>query len=68
LPLPLQRKIEASDASFDALTDVFNGLQSDVAAIEATRTAELNDLRMLWAGALRVDGVLVMPTALSARK
>jgi hypothetical protein len=68
LPLPLQRKIEASDASFNALTDVFNGLRSDVDAIEATRTAELDALRMLWAGARRVDGVLAMPTALSVRK
>jgi hypothetical protein len=68
LPLTLQRKLEASDASFNALTDVFNGLRSDVAAIEATRTVELEQLRKLWAGARRVDGVLVMPTSLSAGK
>ncbi len=68
LPLTLQRKIEASDASFNALTDVFNGLRAEVATIEATRTAELEQLRKLWAGARRVDGVLVMPTTLSAGK
>ncbi len=66
LPLALQRKIDANDASFIALTDVFNGLRSDVAAIEATRTVELDQLRKLWAGARRVDGVLVVPTSLSA--
>jgi hypothetical protein len=68
LPLPLQRKIDASDASFAALTDVFNGLRSDVDAIETARLAELAELRMLWAGARRADGVLVMPTALSVGK
>ena len=68
LPLTLQRKIEASDASFNALTDVFIGLRAEVATIEATRTAELEQLRKLWAGARRVDGVLVMPTTLSAGK
>jgi hypothetical protein len=68
LPLTLRRKLEANDASFNALTDVFNGLRSDVAAIEATRTVELDQLRKLWAGARRVDGMLVMPTSLSAGK
>lgn len=68
LPQPLQRKIDASDASFSALTDVFNGLRSDVDAIEATRSAELAELRLLWAGARRVDGVLVKPTALTVGK
>lgn len=68
LPLTLQRKLEANDASFNALTDVFNGLRSDVAAIEATRAVELDQLRKLWAGGRRVDGMLVMPTSLSAGK
>jgi hypothetical protein len=52
LPPPLQRKIDASDASFNALTDVFRTLQLDVAAIETTRGNERDRLRKLWAGAL----------------
>ena len=68
LPLPLQRKIEASDASFDALTDVFNGLRSEVAEIEIRRNNELADLRLLWAGARRSHGTLAMPATLSVSK
>jgi hypothetical protein len=68
LPLALQRKIDANDASFMALTDVFNGLRAEVADVERKRHGELADLRLLWAGARRVDGALVMPTALSIRK
>ncbi|HEY4958252.1 MAG TPA: hypothetical protein VII31_10600 [Caldimonas sp.] len=69
LPLPLQRKIDASDASFDALSDVFRGLQSDVADIEATRGVELERLRKLWAGAPAGSmGLLVSASASSVRK
>jgi hypothetical protein len=50
LPPPLQRKIDASDASFNALTDVFRALQQDVAGIEETRGNERKRLRELWAG------------------
>jgi hypothetical protein len=60
LPQALQRKIDASDASFNALTDVFHGLQSNVADIEVARGKELMDLRLLWAGARRIDGKLVL--------
>jgi hypothetical protein len=52
VPAPLQRQIDASDASFNALTDVFHTLQLDLAAIETTRGNERDRLRKLWAGAL----------------
>jgi hypothetical protein len=61
LPQALQPKIDASDASFNALTDVFHGLQANVADIERARGDELRELRLLWAGARRVDGKLVLP-------
>jgi hypothetical protein len=51
LPLALQRSIDGSEASFDALTDVFRGLRSEVADIETRRGLELERLRGLWAGA-----------------
>jgi len=51
LPLGLQRKLEASDASFDALRDVFQNLRTGVADIETTRGREHERLRRLWAGA-----------------
>ena len=51
MPAALQRRIEASDASFDALRDVFRGLQAGVADIETKRGLERERLRLLWAGA-----------------
>jgi hypothetical protein len=66
LPLPLQRKIEASDAR--SMRD--RCVQWPAIGRRCDRgnaDRRLDELRMLWAGALGVDGVLVMPTALSAR-
>jgi hypothetical protein len=51
LPAALQRRIDASDASFDALRDLFLSLRASIADIETKRGLERERLRLLWAGA-----------------
>jgi hypothetical protein len=69
LPAALQRRIDASDASFNALGDVFRGLQAEVVDIEATRGRERERLARLWAGERPGSmGLLVPVSASSAGK
>ena len=51
LPPALKRAIDANDASFAALTTVFQQLQVEVAEIDARYAKERDRLRRLWAGA-----------------
>ena len=51
LPPALKRSIDASDASFAALTELFRGLQQQIEGIVATYDREGERLRKLWAGA-----------------
>ncbi len=49
LPPELKRAIDANDASFSALTDVFHGLEQDVNDIVARFRTQREQLRPLWA-------------------
>jgi hypothetical protein len=51
LPPELKGKIDANEAAFAALTDVFRGLQLDTAKIDAQFGNERTRLSRLWAGA-----------------
>jgi hypothetical protein len=66
-PPILQRAIDANDASFTALTDVFHGLESEVADIVARYDGERDRLRKLWAGAPLGSMGLLAPASAPAR-
>ncbi len=51
LPPTLRRAIDANDASFAALTDVFRGLEMEVNNIVARYKSERERLRKRWGGA-----------------
>jgi len=51
LPRELQREVDASDASLQALRDVFRGLDGEVVGIVERYADERTHLRKLWGGA-----------------
>jgi len=67
LPPALQRAIDASDALFAAQTDVFRGLQGDVAEVVARYGNELDRLRKLWGGARPGSMGLLVPASTPVR-
>jgi len=59
----LKRSIDASDASFNALADVFRGQEQQVVDIVAKYGTERERLSKLWAGAPPGSMGLLAPTA-----
>lgn len=51
LPPELKRKVDANEAAFAALVDVFRGVQLEIAKIDAQYGNERARLSRLWAGA-----------------
>jgi hypothetical protein len=62
-PPVLKRSIDASEASFAALTDLFRGLEMQVAEIVARYRIERERLGKLWAGAPPGSMGLLPPVA-----
>lgn len=67
LPPGLKSAVDANDASFVALTIVFQQLQIDVAEIDARYGNERERLRKLWAGAPLGSMGLLPPAAAASR-
>ncbi|MDQ6685341.1 MAG: hypothetical protein M3Z16_09445 [Pseudomonadota bacterium] len=55
LPPALRQKVDASDAAFNGLTEIFRRHQADVVAVEARFAAQLARLKPLWARASIAD-------------